>query len=181
VKIPAPGISGISAEEVNQGESVTITGINFSETGNEVRLVDDGGVSIGVDILNESSTSIQFTAEAPNDGSYTILVITADGLEVESAFSIYVGNRPRVTSINKLTFARGEQIVITGENLKAEGTSGIFYFWPEVGNGFQKIVTVKADGTEMTYVIPNDFTPGSYEMEVQVDFEMIKKYDIVIQ
>lgn len=181
VKIPAPAISGISTEEVNQGGTVTITGINFSETGNLIKLVDDGGILYGMEILNESLNSIQFTAEVPNYGSYTILIITADGLEVESAFSIYVGNRPRVTSINKLTFARGEQIVITGENLKAEGTSGIFYFWPEVGNGFQRIVTVKADGTEMTYVIPNDFTPGNYEMEVQVDFEMIEKFDIVIQ
>jgi hypothetical protein len=181
VKIPAPGISGISAEEVNQGGSVTITGVNFSETGNEVRLVDDGGISIGVDIVNESSTSIQFTAEAPNDGSYTILVITADGLEVESAFSIYVGNRPRVTGINKTTFAKGEQIIVTGANLKSDSFSGVFFFWPATGNGFQKTVTVKADGTEMSYTIPVDFAPGTYDVDVQYELEPIKTFTIVIQ
>lgn len=179
VTAAAPVISSISVQQVDNGGEVTITGENFSATGNTVYLIQDGA-QYPMDIVEESETSITFIADAYL-GRYTVMVRNSNDAEGESTQEIVVGKIPEVTAINKTSFAKGEQIIITGVNLKSESTSGIFYFWPETGMAFQRVVTVNAEGTQMSYTIPTSFTSGTYDMDVQVDFETIKTYTITIQ
>lgn len=183
INSPVPTITNIDKTTVAPGETLVITGNNFAESGNEVRFEAEG-FSFGAEIVSESSTSIEIVVpETISDGEHTLLVIVNE-VEVEYSQMVIIGEpslEPNVSSINKITFNRGETIVITGEHLNSQDVSTYLYFWPSNGLAFQRVVSVSEDGTEISYTIPEDFTPGEYELEVYVNFEPVNYIvDIVI-
>ncbi|MBT1686626.1 DUF5018 domain-containing protein [Dawidia soli] len=178
-----PKITGLSALKVENGDHITITGKNFSAEGNTVSMWDENGFGSSKEIVSESTTSIEFIVEAISGRRYHVEVKNANGDVVEAADMVVVGTLPEVTSINKTTFARGEQIVLTGQGLKVDGISPFLYFMPDaIENDFrQGIGKVNDAGTEITYTIPTGWAADSYELSIDFDDTTIKKFRIVIQ
>lgn len=182
ISTPSPEITGIDKTTVTSGESVTITGKYFAESGNKVWFVAEGFM-FGAEIESESATSITVTVPVTfTKGEHTLLIEVGES-EVEYSGVITIGDPssdPVVTGINKTTFNVGETIVVVGQNLKSPDVYTFFYFWPSEGTAFQRIVQVNEAGTHASYTIPGDFTPGQYEIEIYVDFNVIESFIINI-
>lgn len=137
----------------------------------------------GAEIESESATSITVTVPVTfTKGEHTLLIEVGES-EVEYSGVITIGDPssdPVVTGINKTTFNVGETIVVVGQNLKSPDVYTFFYFWPSEGTAFQRIVQVNEAGTHASYTIPGDFTPGQYEIEIYVDFNVIESFIINI-
>jgi len=126
---PAPTIIGLSypgsftAASPSGGETINITGSNFSTTLNSLTL---GGVAIGSYSV-VSSSSITFTSPAKSVGDYDIVVTNITGLS--SSVSISYSDTPNwVNAIDTVlvTASQGVAVNITS-NTAAEGADTIAY------------------------------------------------------
>jgi hypothetical protein len=181
----SPVITNVNKTSVLPKENILITGKYFVNGQNEVFLSQDG-FTFELAIIEESSTSI--TAKVPEnifEGDHT-LSVTTDGVETYyNEVDINVGvapTTPVITNIDKVSYSRGETIVITGTNLKKIGFASNLNFVPFIsGTTMVRSGIANAAGTQVTYTIPNDFPLGTYLISVEVDFEWSEDYDEVIQ
>jgi len=77
---PAMTVTDISPATGVSGATITITGTNFSGSGNIVKLGGSGGASCTV--TTESTTSIEFTVPAIATGTYDVYIENADGVNL---------------------------------------------------------------------------------------------------
>jgi hypothetical protein len=176
---PTPIITSISAEQVDEDGEVTITGKFFSAQDNIVFLVQDGYL-YPMDITEESTTSITFIASA-YVGRYTVLVRTANELDVESTQELVVGTLPEITGINKTTFTTSEKLVVTGKGLNVDDQFAEAMFFNQAGgNGIatSKYAKANAEGTEISFGLPG--TAGTYSVDIYVAGELIKTYENIV-
>jgi hypothetical protein len=150
-----------------------------------VTLSDDQDV-FELEIISENSTTI--VAKVPDDLSpsdYTLSVISNEKeARFDESITVQVpANTPYITEITDTSIARGETMIIRGGNLKKIGfaTNINFLPWPNGGVTQVRSAIANDEGTEITFVIPNDFPTGTYTIEVEVDFEYSDEYDEVIQ
>ncbi len=73
-------------------------------------------------------------------------------------------------------------MVITGRNLKKIGVATNINFVPFYGGTtIVRSAVANAEGTEVTFDIPNDFDTGSYTILIEVDFNYSEEYGDVIK
>jgi hypothetical protein len=185
VTLPSPQIVDVDKTSVIQGENLTITGTRFMVTGNIIKL-NATSTSFTLSIVSESTTSIvvKVPIGTPVD-SYT-LSITSNGKErfynTAKINVLAIAGTPVITSLDKVTYKRGETITITGQNLKKAGVASNVNFLPfPSGTTLVRSAVPNSDGTQLTYVIPNDFATGNYVILVEVDFLYSGEYPDVIK
>jgi hypothetical protein len=184
ITYPRPVIGSVEPATVVIGENITITGLNFGSE-NEVKLTS-GQQTFALDVISETSTKIE--AKVPvsiRAGNYSLTVISngKEGFFDESITVAVPANTPYITEITDTSLARGETMIIRGGNLKKIGVATNINFlpWPNGGTTQVRSAVANDEGTEVTFVIPNDFPTGTYTIEVEVDFEYSDEYDEVIQ
>jgi hypothetical protein len=183
-------IDGYSKSTVAAGENLIIEGQYFAPTTQTVELKPLSGTEPYPQavIVSESTTTIEIRIpEGVTLGNYYIqikypangLTYTAVGAQIEV---VAPSNLPQITSVNKTTFQRGEVITITGKNLKKAGVATNINFMPAAGGTtIVRSAVATADGTQVTYTIPNDFPVNTYVIAVEVDFEYSNDYAQNIQ
>lgn len=182
--LPSPHIQEVSPLSIVPGETITISGKYFAESGNKV-IISQGSSKKILAILNESSTSIEVRIPSSQDpGEYSIMV-ESNGKESHFNSKLTVNKSPtapEITNIEKSSYNRGETIVITGKNLKKSGALTYIYFmtWPS-GVSLMRNCSVNDEGTQATFEIPADFTTGTYVIYLSVDFEDTDEYKEIIQ
>jgi hypothetical protein len=77
---PPITVTDISPATGASGATITVTGTNFSASGNIVKLGGSGGTSCTV--TSESTTSIEFTVPAIATGTYDIYIENSDGTNI---------------------------------------------------------------------------------------------------
>jgi hypothetical protein len=184
ITYPSPVIGDVEPTTLVRGENITISGLHFGLQ-NRVTLSDDQDV-FELEIISENSTTI--VAKVPDDLSpsdYTLSVISNEKeARFDESITVQVpANTPYITEITDTSIARGETMIIRGGNLKKIGfaTNINFLPWPNGGVTQVRSAIANDEGTEITFVIPNDFPTGTYTIEVEVDFEYSDEYDEVIQ
>ncbi|MEP2667742.1 MAG: IPT/TIG domain-containing protein [Cyclobacteriaceae bacterium] len=184
VSVPTPEIQSIDKSTVERGQNLIITGEYFAESGNIVKL-NKTGSSKTLTIVSESSTSIEVTVPIDTEaGNYSLSVTSNDktGNSISTITVTAPSTTPVITSLDKFSYARGETITITGQNLKKEGAFTNINFIPFIsGATVVRTAIPNGDGTELTYTIPGDFPTGSYIIVVEVDFDYSEEYGDVIQ
>jgi hypothetical protein len=108
---PAPTITDFNPKTGGVGTVITITGTNFFNAGNDVKI---GGVVAGITGV---PTSTQITATV-GDGatSGSVSVTTAGGTATLAGFT-YAVPAPTITSFTPTSGAAGTSVTITGTNL----------------------------------------------------------------
>lgn len=184
VVLPKPEIEEIAPLTVIRGEAIVISGKYFAEAGNEV-IISKGTSKTSILILSESTTTIEARISSSQEpGEYSIMV-KSNGKETHFSEKLTVNKpstAPEITNIDKVSYNRGETMVITGKNLKQAGAPTYIYFmtWPS-GVTIMRNYTVNAEGTEATFTIPTDFTTGTYTVYLSVNFEDTDDYKEIIQ
>lgn len=180
IEVESPKVTSISKTEVLPGEGFTITGEFFAadESDNDVYL---GNYKLN--IISASTTSLEVEVPGSLDpGDYTLRVVSYGKSFYYNAEDVTVlpdPDSPFISSINALTFTRGETIIITGQNLKKPAVATNINFMPadESGPTIVRSASANAEGTEVTYVIPNDFTTDTYKIVIEVDFNYSNEYE----
>ncbi|WKV12688.1 BspA family leucine-rich repeat surface protein [Marivirga harenae] len=144
--IPAPGIDSFSPSSAGQGETVTITGTNFTGT-TEVNFGGTPATSFSV----VSATEI--TAVVANGSSGNIEVTNVGGTFSVPNF-IFIP-APGIDSFSPLTAAQGETVTISGANLT--GATAVTF-----GGTAAASFSVNSD-TEISAVVANG-TSGNIEI-----------------
>lgn len=187
VVVHAPEITSLNQTTVIRGENLTINGNYFAAFENKVFLTLGSETPIELDVVSESKTNIEATVPDDLDpGDYTLSVISNDKTVIYDTEMVTVGvpaDVPFISEVTDTSISRGETMVIKGLYLKKTGaiTNINFLPWPSGGTTIVRSLTVNAEGTEATYLIPNDFPTGTYTIVVEVDFEFSEEFDEVIQ
>jgi hypothetical protein len=111
--VPTPAITGISPASATEGETVTITGTNFTNTSS----VSFGGTA-ATSITVVSPTEIKAIVGAGSTGN--VSVTTPIGTANISGFT-YVLPKPIITGFAPAKAAKGDGITITGTNFTNAG------------------------------------------------------------
>ncbi len=183
IEIESPSVSSINKTEVIQGGGLIISGKYFGTTNadNQVFLGENE-----ITVVSSSASELEVTVpESIPVGEYTIKVVSNGKTTYYNTQKLNVianPTKPIITNISAYSYSRGETIVITGENLKKAGVATNINFMPfPSGTTIVRSGVANAEGTEVTYTIPNDFPTGNYVIVVEVDFEYSNEYDEVIQ
>ncbi|HEY8934559.1 MAG TPA: DUF5018 domain-containing protein [Cyclobacteriaceae bacterium] len=181
----APEINSLDKTTVVRGTNIVISGAYFQASGNIVHLSANSKVVV-LDVVSESTTSIEVTVpESTDAGNYTLSVTSNDKESFYNDKQVTVqvpANTPVITSLDKTSYKLGETITITGTNLKKKGVATNIDFVPFTSGVTQvRSGIANADGTSVTYVLPSDFTTGTYTISVEVDGEFSEDYKEVIQ
>ncbi|GCC52068.1 hypothetical protein SanaruYs_23000 [Chryseotalea sanaruensis] len=185
VVLPAPQITLVDKASVERGQNLQITGKYFQASGNIVKLSKEN-TSYTLDIVSETTTSIEVTIpnSVPVD-VYTLNVTSNDKTTFYNTQTITVTlppTTPIITNIDKFSYSLGETMVITGQNLKKQGFATNINFIPFLGGTtIVRSAVVNDEGTEVTFLIPNDFPKASYSILIEVDFEVSEEYGEIIQ
>jgi hypothetical protein len=176
-------VNSVDKTFLNTGEEIVLTGKYFLPAGNIVKL-SKGGPEILCEVITESTTSI--TAKIPDDiaSDEYLIGVKIGSLTVRHFGSISITGVPVpiIASTDKFSYARGETITITGQNLKKIGFATNINFSPFTSGVTQvRSGVAAADGTQVTLVIPGDFTPGTYVLVIEVNGLYSEEYDEVIQ
>lgn len=184
----APQIENISTTSLIAGEEITLTGKFFSEvTAENLVKLKNGSTEYTLEVLTATATELVVVTDSEMaGGSYTLSVTvnskttsyTTSAIEVKRPAPV-----PTITSINKTSFNRGEEIIITGTNLGKDGavTNINFLPWPNGGTTIVRSASVNAEGTEARYTISESFSTGTYEVLVEVDGEYSESYGDIIK
>jgi hypothetical protein len=187
VVVHAPEIASLDQTTVTRGENLVITGNYFAAFENKVFLTLGSETPVELDIVSESKTTIEVTVPDDLDpGDYTLSVTSNDKTVFYNTEMVTVqvpADVPFISEVTDTSISRGETMVIKGLNLKKIGVATNINFlpWPNGGTTIIRSLTVNADGTEATYLIPNDFPTGTYTIVIEVDFEFSEEFDEVIQ
>ena len=188
VIMASPNITSVDPTVLIRGNDIVITGKYFQESGNVVNLKKSGTNSNTVlhpAIVSETSTSIKCTiSDLVDPADYTLSVVS-NGKESFYSSNITVQispDAPVITSFDDSSYKLGETITITGRNLKKTGFATNINFTPFTSG----VTTIRsgvpnADGTQLTFVLPLDFTTGTYTLLIEIDGEFSEEYKHVIE
>jgi hypothetical protein len=184
VDFASPAIEGFSPAEVVIGGTFDITGNYFAtETENQVSLSGDSEIMLEVLSATKTSLSVKVPSEVVA-GEYTVSV-TSNGYQVfyntEKIKVINDPDTPIITEFDNTSYKKGETITITGENLGKEGVvSEIIFTRFTRGSDQTVIAEVNAEGTTLTYLIPDSFDTGTYSVAVRVGELTSEEYGEII-
>lgn len=113
----APSISSLNPIPINRagGQVLTISGNNFSATGNTVTI---GGILVSVNFESTSSITITTPANLCNG----IITVTNGCGQISNSFA-YTVQEPLISDINPSLIMEGISITINGSNFGASGNS----------------------------------------------------------
>jgi hypothetical protein len=146
VVIPAPAISGFSPTSGPIGQTVTVSGTNF--TGATALKV--GGTGVTFTFVNSTTLTFMVAAGSPSG----VLAVTTPGGTATSTGSFTFIPPPTVTSIAPSPAASGSTVTITGTNLS--GATGVTVNGTVI-TGF----TVGGGGTTITFTVPVGASSGT--------------------
>jgi hypothetical protein len=172
-------IKSLGAEQVDQGQALTIYGDGFSNAENTIKLVGDWGF-VTLDITAESAAKIDvIMADWVPAGRYYIVAENADGQSFMYPETLTVGHPVSVTSVNKTSARSGEEIVFTGENFNDEDVQYIEVQFYGEGDAYwvDYYSSVSEDGTRLTATVPEGVPPGAYTVTVVVGFDAVYTTD----
>ena len=173
-------IYDVSAYKVIPGDEITITGVNFAQSGNIVTLV--GANTVALTVVSQSATVIKATVPATaKPGEYKLRVkANAETCEFIQTITIIssLGNDPLVSSLDKSVDKSGvDQIIVTGQNFKQLQTPGfpMVYLYQEDDVNFERPdmldVTVNTEGTRITVAGKDtDGFLGNYILKIANDY-----------
>ena len=133
----APAITSFSPVAGLPGDRITITGANFSSTGNKIWL---DGFSYGPVASYENGSKIDFIVPASgagliSAGAHKLKVENAQGVQSQVAVTLFTitqraaSTSPTISSINPAKFERGKttHVLVTGTNLGKIGMVIVSY------------------------------------------------------
>ncbi len=150
VSAGVPAITSFSPSRAAAGETVTITGTNFSSTPAN-NTVWFNGFEATVTASTETSITITVPSVAETG---PVSVRTSGGVSTSSASFIVI---PTIIGFNPPSGAPGTTVTITGRNFSKTGS---VLFW----NGNAAQVTARTS-TSITVIAPNVFTTGPIWVE----------------
>ena len=145
----APTITNMSPTSGPIGTSVTITGTNFSTTGNIVTFIP------GVQGTITNSTTSSITVTVPSGASSGPVIVNTASTQLNAGiFTISTGSTPIVTNMSPTSGPTGTTVTISGNNFGTTNTNVVFT--PSV-NG---IITTNTS-TSITVMVPTGAQTGS--------------------
>jgi hypothetical protein len=148
-----PEITSFEPEVASAGETVTITGLNFNESAENVS-VEIGETAL--DILSFEDNRI--TVSIPETSLIGAFKLTINGEEAISEEEFVT--RPRITDFNPKSAEVGESILIEGTNFSAISEENLFSFGQTV------VTPISSTATMAEVVIPEDAFSGRIKLEV---------------
>lgn len=168
-----PEITGIETISAKTTESFFIYGKNLTRTGAITKFFLTSKLTGKTyDLSNVSLSTTQAKVQIPHDvpvGLYSI-TIDVNGRQVKyRQLDLKITGIGTQTIINRMTvlaYIRGQDLIITGNNIKA--TKVQIRFQPQLGSTTQiKDAVLNADGTEIKYKIETTF-PAPYRWTLTV-------------
>lgn len=142
--IAAPRITGLSADHAEEGEVITINGVNFGNNKENIEIGFGGILASPSDI--ESCTPTAITVKTPVAGKDGKIGVTANGLFVETANEFMY--EATISDFSPKSGAKGTLVTLKGKRLGAAPSIEI--------NGINAAITFRAtDQTELRFNIPN--------------------------
>ncbi|MEY4540485.1 MAG: hypothetical protein RLZZ306_2242, partial [Bacteroidota bacterium] len=181
-----PEITGIETISIKTTESFFIYGKNFVRGALQARFIlTSKTTGKTFNLTNVSLTATQAKVQVPFDVPVGLYSITVDlggrqfkyrtlDLKVTGAGTELIINR-----MTLLAYIRGQDIIITGNNIKA--TKAQIRFQPQIGGTTQlKDAIINTAGTEIKYKIETTFpTPNRWTLTVILDGKTYQMPDLV--
>ena len=181
-----PEITGIETISIKTTESFFIYGKNFINRGLQARFTLTSKTTGKIyNLANSSLTATQAKVQVPFDVPVGLYSITADvggrqfkyrtlDLKVTGAGTELIINRMTI-----LTYIRGQDLIITGNNIKA--TKAQIRFQPQIGGTTQiKDAVINTAGTAIKYTIETTFpAPNRWSLTVILDGKSYLLPDLV--
>ncbi len=171
-----PEITGIETLSARTTDTFFIYGKNLTRGGALTRFFLTNKITGKTyDLSNVSLSATQAKVQIPYDVPVGIYSITIDvnGRQVKyrqlNLTVLGTGTRPIIDRMTILAYIRGQDLIITGKNLKA--TKVQIKFQPQLGGTIQtKDAILNADGTEIKYKIETTFpAPNRWTLTVLLD------------
>lgn len=141
--IAPPRITGLSVDRAEEGEVITITGVNFSENKENVEVGFGNGLATAAEI--ESATATEIKVKAPVAGNDGKVGVTVSDLTGQSANDFIY--KATLADFSPKSGAKGTLVTLKGKRLGAGATVEI--------NGINAAITFRAtDQTEIRFHIP---------------------------
>ena len=172
-----PSITSISPTSATGGQQVTVNGSNFI-SGTTVTLSQNGALStysIPTTIIASNQLTFVLSGLAYANmatGVYQLSVVNSNGTSNLLNFTVSsTFTQPTITSISPTSGPAGATVVVHGGGFNIPWGNGLNpdYINMQIRSVIAKNfppVSVSSDGTQMTFVVPNDFTPATYDVEV---------------
>jgi hypothetical protein len=181
-----PEITGLEVYEVKTTDIFRVYGKNFSTTASKFTLL---GKNASYDLKNVIVKANEATLQVPVNvplGNYKLQVDVRGRsfkYTVLDVKVIGVGTTPIFESISTTQYRRGEEIIISGYNLAKKGVITKLRFVPQpatpgIGTVLKDAI-VNADGTEVRYKIPLDFSISFFQITVVVGNEEVAVPSVV--
>lgn len=154
LKVTPATITEIAPSTGIVGESVTITGTNFSTTSSE-NIVKFNGATATV----TTATATLLTLTVPHDATSGKITVTTNGVTAESTSDFTVPN-PTITGFTPAIAGTGVPVTITGTNFSSTATNNIVKI-----NGLSATVT-SASATQLIATVEAGTSNGSITVGV---------------
>lgn len=153
-EIPKATITEFSPSTGVVGETVIVTGTNFSATPAENLVTFNGSTA-----LVTVATSTQLTLTVPAEATSGKITVTTKGFTAESTSDFTVPN-PTIAGFNPAIAGTGVPVTITGSNFSSTAENNIVKI-----NGLTATVT-SASATQLIAVVPAGTSTGSITVDV---------------
>jgi hypothetical protein len=153
--VSLPTITGFTPASGLVGDSVTITGTNFSTTPANNTVKFNGTTAVAT-----SSTSTQIVVPVPAGATTGTITVTVNGNTATSSGSFTVVLPPTITGFAPESGTTGDTVTITGTNFSATPANNTVKF-----NGTAAVVTISS-ATQITATVPNGASTGKITVEV---------------
>jgi hypothetical protein len=177
-----PEVDDTDVTSVIRGHNIVITGNYFMASGNVVKLNRSSPAqNVVLEIISESTTSIEVKVPASMDPGIYTLTVTSNGkitnYTIEQITVQLDPDTPVIALLNAVngTYVRGQTITVTGTHL--DGVAPKIHFTVFIsGTNTDGVLTVNGAGTSATYTIPMDFPTGTYVITVEADGLISEEY-----
>jgi hypothetical protein len=171
-----PVIYDVSKTTAPRGETFVISGKYFNASSLIVSLFIPGSFEYQCTIISVTETSIEVKVpKFTSLGMYNLKILRFSYTSIFSnKIEVVRGTTEAfIQSASKTDYQRGETIILYGVNFKKEGSVTNINFMPAVTNGVTLVRSgsASANGTEISFVIPNDFPTASYAIRIEIDGE----------
>ena len=160
-KSGAPIISGATSQ-VASGDSITVSGKGFSQSGLKVYLYSQSKKNNGKahELSFDYISDTQIVAKVSADIEYGIYVlyVTSDN----GTSNIKVLNNPKINWIGFTKVLAGETVSVYGENLTTENKEGKTNIWLTTDAGFYKVNIKYANPYKVTFEVPRGLESKEY-------------------
>ena len=181
-----PEIIGIETISIKTTESFLIYGKNFVRGGSQARFTLTSKTTGKIfNLANVSLTATQAKVQVPFDVPVGLYSITVDVSGRQFKYRTVdlkvtgVGTELIINRMAVLSYVRGQDLIITGNNIKA--TKAQIRFQPQIGGTTQiKDAVINTAGTEIKYKIETTFpAPNRWSVAVLLDGKTFALPDLV--